>query len=88
MAVKKVVSSVKTILVPTDFSDKANKAIDFATLIASKTKAKIVLLHVVELPYGTNLQIDKIRREYEKGAKPALKQSVDRAKTNLGACVQ
>lgn len=83
MSAKKTPPAVKTILVPTDFSDKANKAIDFATLIGSKSKTRLVLLHVLELPYGTNMQIDKIRREYEKGAKISLKQAVDRAKVNL-----
>jgi len=83
MADKKEKTGLKTILVPTDFSDKATRAIDFATLIAAKTKARLVLLHVLELPYGTNLQIDKIRREYERGAKISLKQAVDRIKVNL-----
>lgn len=83
MAEKKVKSAIQTILVPTDFSEKANRAIDYATLIASKTKARIVLLHVIELPHGTNIQQDKIRREHEKVSKPALKEAQERAKLNL-----
>ena len=37
----------ETILVPTDGSDHANKAIDLAADLAQKFKAKIVLLHVL-----------------------------------------
>lgn len=38
---------IKKILVPTDGSDHARKAIEFASDIALKYKAKIYLLHVV-----------------------------------------
>ncbi len=37
----------ETILVPTDGSDHANKAIDLAADLAEKFKARIVLLHVL-----------------------------------------
>jgi len=83
MADKKEKTGLKTILVPTDFSDKANRAIDFAVMIAGNTKARIVLLHVIELPHGTNIQQDKIRKEHEKVSKPALKEAQERAKTKL-----
>lgn len=39
---------MKTILVPTDFSDVANNAANVAAALAKKTGAKIMLLHVVE----------------------------------------
>lgn len=38
---------IKTILVPTDGSDHANKAIELASDLASKYGAKIVLLHAM-----------------------------------------
>ncbi len=38
---------IKTILVPTDGSDHANKAIELAADIASKYGAKVVLLHAL-----------------------------------------
>ena len=41
---------MKKILVPTDFSDCSNSAIDFAARIARKTNAEIHLLHVVDVP--------------------------------------
>lgn len=39
---------MKTILVPTDFSDVAKNATDLAAGLAQKTGAELVLLHVVE----------------------------------------
>lgn len=39
---------MKNILVPTDFSDPANNALNLAGQIARKTGAKIYLLHIVE----------------------------------------
>ncbi len=80
MAEKPPKKPVRTILVPTDFSGKANRAIDYAVLIAKHNKARIVLLHVIELPNGTNLQKDKIRSEHEKVSKPQLKEAVQRVK--------
>lgn len=41
---------MKTILVPTDFSECAKHALDYAHTIAKKTKAKIILLHIVQSP--------------------------------------
>ncbi|MCC9168399.1 universal stress protein [Pontibacter harenae] len=45
---------MKRILVPTDFSEQAQYALEVAVNIARKTGATIKLLHVVEIPYGTN----------------------------------
>ncbi|MFK7049944.1 MULTISPECIES: universal stress protein [Flavobacterium] len=41
---------MKTILVPTDFSDAANKASLFALKLAKKNQAKVLLLHSYNLP--------------------------------------
>lgn len=41
---------VKNILVPTDFSQQANYALDFAYQIASKSQATIYLINVVDYP--------------------------------------
>jgi nucleotide-binding universal stress UspA family protein len=45
---------MKNILVPTDFSEQANYALDLAHQIALKTSAKIKLLHVLDLPGGSS----------------------------------
>jgi nucleotide-binding universal stress UspA family protein len=39
---------VKTILVPTDFSDGSQVALEYATSLAKSFSAKIILLHVIE----------------------------------------
>lgn len=39
---------MKNILVPTDFSSRANKALDFALQIAKKAKAEIILVHACD----------------------------------------
>lgn len=41
---------MKSILVPTDFSEQAENALDFAAQIAEKSSAKVLLLHVLEHP--------------------------------------
>ena len=40
---------VKTILVPTDFSPNATKALDFAVQIAKQASAKLVIIHACAL---------------------------------------
>ncbi|TAL60147.1 MAG: universal stress protein, partial [Bacteroidetes bacterium] len=42
---------MKTILVPTDFSKDASNAVRYATAIAKKEKAKIILLHAFHFTY-------------------------------------
>ena len=42
----------KTILVPTDFSEPANKALGMAIELAQRLDARLVLLHSWELPIG------------------------------------
>ncbi|MDF9800719.1 nucleotide-binding universal stress UspA family protein [Catalinimonas alkaloidigena] len=45
---------MKSILVPTDFSQQAQFALDLAHGIAKKTSATVKLLNVVEAPHGTS----------------------------------
>ncbi len=40
---------MKAILIPTDFSPNANKALDFAVQIAKKASAKIIIIHACDL---------------------------------------
>lgn len=50
---------IKKILVPTDFSECAEKAVDAALAIAHKLQAEIILLNAYSMPYtGTNVMID------------------------------
>lgn len=45
---------MKTILFPSDFSENANNALDYAVELCQLMKAKLVLFHAYELPYSTN----------------------------------
>lgn len=44
---------MKTILVPTDFSKRADEALNFALQFAEKVNGKIVLMHVLDFPSGS-----------------------------------
>jgi nucleotide-binding universal stress UspA family protein len=50
----------KKILFATDFSTTANEALDFATSLAKESGAKLLIVHVAELPmaYGTGEMYD------------------------------
>ncbi len=57
-----------TILVPLDFSDHANVALTMATEIALKWKAKIILLHVIDMPDYKGMD-DKLINHFTEEAK-------------------
>lgn len=49
---------VKRILVPTDFSDCSQQAVDYAIALAQTFQAKVILFHVVESPvYGLDFTL-------------------------------
>jgi nucleotide-binding universal stress UspA family protein len=57
---------MRIILVPTDFSPNADKALNYAVEVAKKAKAKIILMHacdLLELTFKDNLWL---KREYNK----------------------
>lgn len=59
---------MKKILVPTDFSETADKARDYAIQLAQLIEAEIILLNTYHVPYsgasaGTLINIDKIALE-------------------------
>jgi nucleotide-binding universal stress UspA family protein len=65
---------MKTILVPTDFSDAASNAVDYAAEIAKLTQAKLILFHVYHLPVvpaevPVVMPIDEIKSDSIKGLK-------------------
>jgi nucleotide-binding universal stress UspA family protein len=79
---------MKTILVPTDFSDGAFKAVEYAINFAKEFNGKIIICHAFELPaQGINLMID-ISSELEKNAKVELqKLEYKIGQKNLGELV-
>ncbi len=62
---------MKTILVPTDFSANADKAMKFAIDVAKKLNAKIILVNSYDLPYSANVMtssiMDLLKETSEKG---------------------
>lgn len=67
---------MKRILVPTDFSAYANKALDYAVSLAKKSGAEIVLLHACELIHNPFQDRKELIAEYnqslQKGANDQL----------------
>lgn len=65
---------MKTILAPTDFSDTANNAIDYAVEIAKINKAKLILFHAYDVPVipaelSVALTVDEIENAAMNGLK-------------------
>jgi nucleotide-binding universal stress UspA family protein len=65
------------ILVPTDFSDNANNALEFAKKIALKEKASITLIFAFYAVYDFAAQATEIVGQIEADAKKALKKSTE-----------
>lgn len=55
-----MISSVKRILLPTDFSDCSKNALKYASEIAGKIDARITLLHVIDPPFNFPANIDGV----------------------------
>jgi nucleotide-binding universal stress UspA family protein len=68
------------ILVPTDFSENANNALEFALNIAVKEKASITLLFAFYAVYDFASQATEIVNQIETDARKALKQSTEKGK--------
>lgn len=56
---------MKKILVPTDFSEHAQKALDFAVFIAQRSGASLTLLHAYHIPYRTSESMMASNKIYE-----------------------
>lgn len=75
-----MISSIKHILIPTDFSDCSRKAMVYAGAIADKQNAKVTFLNVIEPPFNfpTNIEgvIDYLKENAE--------QHLDRLEKEIG----
>lgn len=67
---------MKKILVPTDFSPNANKALDFAVQIAKQAKAEIILVHACDL-------IDTIFKDHQTMYEEHNQTIIEKANENL-----
>jgi len=50
--------TIKTILVPTDFSDNSESALDYAVALATQFKAALHLVHVCQIPSPATAAMD------------------------------
>lgn len=64
---------MKTIIFPTDFSENADLAMQFATMVAKQMNAKLLAVNAFDLPYSQNVMstslLDIMRETSEKGLK-------------------
>ena len=74
---------MKKILVPTDFSANANKALDFAVQIAKQAKAEIVLVHACNLVNTTFKDHLTIKREHNEAVLDNANKSLALLKTSI-----
>jgi nucleotide-binding universal stress UspA family protein len=65
------------ILVPTDFSDNANNALEFAKKISLKEKASITLMFAFYAVYDFAVQATEIVNQIESDARNVLKKSME-----------
>lgn len=69
---------IEKILVPTDFSQGSHKALQYAVMLGTEFKAKIVLLHVVSTPldisgmHVPHFSLDKIMEEMRERAEKEM----------------
>lgn len=79
---------MKKILVPTDFSDNANKALDYAVAMASKANAEIILLNTFAAAETTlspaRALVEEYNRSIEADANDQLKALKEGIEANSG----
>lgn len=80
---------MKTILVPTDYSDVANNAVQYAVELAKYSNAKLVLMHAYQVPVPTGeaalllVSPQDLQNENEKRIEKLEKALSDKAKGEL-----
>ncbi|MCB1863449.1 MAG: universal stress protein [Gammaproteobacteria bacterium] len=82
---------IEKILVPTDFSEAAEKAFDYALFLAETHTAEVTILHVVDQLQGMAqyeilaLTPAEIAERLKKSAQQSLQAMVERAKQRVSA---
>jgi nucleotide-binding universal stress UspA family protein len=73
---------MNTIIVPTDFSDNAANALEYALIIARKTSARIYLLHSFHLPPSNTTTVKKIDHILKQDAEDAMATLLAQVRSN------
>lgn len=66
------IRTMKTILVPTDFSANAEHAVHYALEVALRVHANVVLLHTYQVPYDFEIQLPGIIEDMERKSAEGL----------------
>jgi nucleotide-binding universal stress UspA family protein len=77
-------SPFATILVATDFSAEATRAVAYATRLAKQANAKLIVIHAVEWPFGdavTTGAVAALRRNLESSARDELSRLLTRPRS-------
>lgn len=69
---------MKTIFFPTDFSENAQNALNYAVEMTHLLKGKLLLFHAYELPYSTHTMSTKLLSLMKQEAEKQLQRCVDR----------
>ena len=72
--------SAQHFLVPIDFSDSSDRALDCAIELGKKLQARLTLLHVVYLPRLAEIDLSPYQEEMETDAKKALESCLKRVR--------
>ncbi len=78
---------MQKILVPTDFSEQANNAVDLASKLAQKMDAEVILLHVVEDNSVTSVHVTGEIDLPDMQDRLFVLKLIEKAKTNLADAV-
>ena len=70
-------SSVKKILIPTDFSYASKKALSHAAVLAEKTGAKITLLNVIDPPFNFPTNVEGVIDYLQENAESHLEEMIE-----------
>jgi nucleotide-binding universal stress UspA family protein len=70
-------STITSILVPTDFSSKSDTAVRYACEIASYTGAKVMFMHVIEQPYDFPSRIEDVLESKKSESAKKLSKLID-----------
>src|SRR5688500_16506686 len=76
-------STMKRILVPTDFSFCANKALDYAVCLAKKSGAEIVLLHACDLIHNPFQDRKELIAEYNQSVQKSANEQLEILKKSI-----
>ena len=64
--------NIQHILIPMDFSADAEQALDSAIELAKQFQARLTLLHVIQLPVATEVDLSGYYADLESGARQEL----------------